>query len=197
MFGLKRARMEDAMVPTSEVTEIVPFPTGRIPRRLIEAEGQKSYEEVAEALGFAPAELVRAQLLAFFEEAGITLYDYGQVSAWLTKKKAESDAELKHWHWSPLRKKDFIDYDWGDCGKDGFYHHCLCSPYKHLVPLHALEKAGRIEAKFRDKVKFFVSDYTSPRPDPFIMVRPAAENLGSVAEYNLVFDFWNEPGFGV
>ena len=195
--------METEKELNSKIMEIIPFPTGRIPRRLIEVEGQRSYEEVAQSLGFAPAELVRAQLLAFFEEAGIKLYDYDQVSAWLTKKKVE--AKATHWCWRALRNKDIItNYYWGydrehNRWNDGFYSskNDACCLYDRLVPLHALKKVAKIEARLGDHVRFFVSDYATPNPDPFIMVRPTKSDPGTVCEYQFIFDAWDEPGFGV
>lgn len=195
-------------VAVAEITELeriaaIPFPTARVPLRLVESQKQRSYEEVAQSLGFIPAELTRAQLLEFFETEGIKLYDYSQVSAWLTGKKEQ--AKATHWCWRALREKDAIEgYRWGqnrETGRnnDGFYSgkDWSCRPYERLVPIHALEKVAQIEAKFGDRVKFFVSDYASPNADPFIMVRPAMCDSGTQAEYCLIFDVWDEPGFGV
>ncbi len=107
----------------------------------------------------------------------------------------------------PLRDKDIITgYQWGydhQTGKwsDSFYSSSdkkwQCRPYERLVPMHALEKVAKIEAKFGDSVKFLVSDYAAPNADPFIMVRPAMCDSGTQAEYHLIFDVWDEPGFGV
>src|SRR3990167_4997420 len=118
---------ETAQAEVAELERIaaIPFPTARVPLRLVESQKQRSYEEVAQSLGFIPAELTRAQLLEFFETEGIKLYDNDQVNAWLAKKKAEAKAEL--WYWRPLREKDIITgYLWGyDAEKrrwsDGFY----------------------------------------------------------------------------
>src|SRR5690242_20211649 len=41
----------------------IPFPSARIPDQLLEPEKKRSYDEMAESLGFVPAELIRAQLL--------------------------------------------------------------------------------------------------------------------------------------
>jgi hypothetical protein len=181
----------------------IPFPRGRIPNRLVGAQKQRSYVEVADSLGFDPAELVRAQLLAFFEEEGIKLYDYQEVKVWLSEKKKQ--AGTTHWCWRPLRDKDIIkDYEWGHyfSGQwifiDGYYDskQSECHPYERLVPLQVLEKVAKIQEKFGNRVKFFVSDYANPSVDPFIMVRPSANNSGSKEGYNLVFDVWDEPGFG-
>lgn len=210
MLGLLRKqnkppvdRLAQAEIAKQERIAAIPFPTARVPLRLFESQKQRSYEEVAQQLDFDPAELTRAQLLEFFWTEGITLYDYDQVNAWLGKKKAEAKAKL--WCWRPLREKDIITaYRWGfdyEKGKwnDGFYRakNWSCRPYDRLVPLHALLKVAKIEGKFGDRVKFFVSDYATPDVDPFIMVRPAMCDSGTQAEYNLIFDVWDEPGFGV
>src|SRR3989344_5481107 len=129
----------------------IPFPSAQVPACLVEPQKQRSYAEVAQLLGFVPAELTRAQLLEFFEQESIKFYD------------------KKEWR---------------------------CRPYERLVPFHALEKVAKIETKFGDRVKFFVSDYATPNVDPFIMVRPAACDSCD-HEYNLIFDAWDEPGFGV
>ena len=209
MFALRKKQVQVDEVALAEVAELeriaaIPFPTARVPLRLVESQKAASYGEVAQSLGFVPAELTRAQLLEFFETDGIKLYDNDQVNAWLAKKKAEAKAEL--WCWRPLREKDIITgYLWGyDAEKrrwsDGFYSSTHksweCRPYARLVPQHALEKVAKIEAKFGDRVKFFVSDYAAPDVDPFIMVRPTMCNDGG-ANYCLVFDAWDEPGFGV
>jgi hypothetical protein len=210
MFALSRktnsAQAEER--PKPKVTEqeqvvVIQFPTSQIPRRLVEVQKQRSYEDVAQSLGFMPPQLTRAQLLEFFETEGINVYDYDQVKAWLTKKKIEAKAE--NWCWRPLREKDIISgYRWGynrekGTWNDGFYCSTQksweCRPYALLVPQHALEKVAKIEGKFGDQVKFFVSDYARPDGDPFIMVRPSKCDDGG-AEYNLVFDAWDEPGFG-
>lgn len=217
MLGLgKRKELQPDLAAQAEIERLaeieklermaeVPFPAARVPERLVQPEKQRSYEEVAKSLGFTPTELIRAQLIEFFEHEGIKLYDYGQVSAWLSKKKEQ--AKAMNWCWRPLRGNDVItEYEWGiiwrsfggaDCF-DGFYSskQSGCRPYERLVPLHALEKVAKIQAKFGESVKFFVSDYASPAADPFIMVRPATPHTGELSEYNLVFDVWDEPGFG-
>jgi len=192
-------------VSPRQTAVVIPFPSAKVPERMVESQKQRSYEEVAQSLGFVPAELTRAQLLEFFEEEDIKLYDYEQVRAWLTEKKKQADAE--HWCWRALREKDIIiGYLWGwdrekDVWNDGFYSSVnmswQCRPYERLVPLHALERVVKIEERFGDRVKFFVSDYAAPDVDPFIMVRPAMCHSGTTADYNLIFDVWDEPGFGV
>lgn len=179
---------------------VTPFPSAALPECLVAFETQRRYEEVAKTLGFDPPELTRAQLIEFFTQEDIVLYNYDEVNRWLKKKRQE--AGLGSWCWRPLRGKDVItEYRWGwgraDGGwLDGFYMEAQCPPYDRLVPMHALEKVVKIEAKFGDKVKFFVSDYASPNADPFIMVRPAKMDSSTDGSYHLVFDCWDEPGFG-
>lgn len=206
MLGIRKRpinRVLSAEMEELERISAIPFPTCRTPNRIIVPEKQRSYDEVAQQLGFAPAELIRAQLLGFLESEGIKLYDHSQVDAWLAEKKKQ--AKAANWCWRALRERDVISgHHWGYNreamrNEDGFYNsnEWSCRPYDRLVPIGALEKVAKIEAKFGDQVKFFVSDYASPNADPFIMVRPAMHNSGAVAEYNLIFDAWDEPGFGV
>ncbi|KKS57342.1 MAG: hypothetical protein UV22_C0020G0004 [Parcubacteria group bacterium GW2011_GWA2_42_35] len=202
MFGLKRRQEPQgkALAAVQQTATVIPFPSTKVPERVVEPEEQRSYEEVAKTLGFKPAELVRAQLLEFFEIEGIQLYDYAQVEAWLSDKNKQ--AKTSHWCWRPLRKKDVVKgYRWafggqyGNMPLDGYYDSSddACRPYQRLVPRRVLDKVASIEAKFGDKVKFFVSDYATPKPDPFIMVRPAARD--DDGEYHFIFDVWDEPGF--
>lgn len=201
LFGSKKKEVQEDLRPQEGATaEVIPFPTAQVPDRLVEKDTQRSYEEAAESLGFEPAELVRAQLIAFFETENIQLYDYHQVNAWLTNKRKEAGAE--NWCWRPLREKDVIEeYRWGERSNgrwsDGFYNQgqSSCRPYDRLVPLHALQKVEKIEEVFGEKVKFLVSDYDDPDVDPFIMVRPTKMNSGG-SEYMMIFDVWDEPGFG-
>ena len=207
MLTALRKRRADA-VAAAEVAELeriaaIPFPTARVPLRPVELQKEDYYNEIAESLDFVPTELTRARLLGFFEADGIKLYDYSQVKAWLTGKKEQ--AKATHWCWRPLRKKDIPNDQWGwnqesRKWEDGFYlNNWTCCPYDRLVPTHALEKIVKIKARFGDRVKFFVSDYASPNPDPFVMVRPAMPIPEGIAadEYLLIFDVWDEPGFGV
>ena len=63
-------------------------------------------------------------------------------------------------------------------------------PYSHPIPIEMLRRAGKIAAEFPDS-GFFVSDYTSEQPDPFIMCwHPGMKNLDRI-----VFGVWDEPGF--
>ena len=201
MFGLKKQQTLVEVPPTE--AQVIPFPISNVPQRSADPEAQSSYQELATSLGFRPAALVREQLIAFFVENDIKLFDYDMVCAWLSHKKQE--AGMPYWCWRPLREKDEIqNFAWGlntwnKPAMDGYYAHGddQCQPYDLLVPRHALEKVAKIEKVFGDDVKFFVSDYARPNPDPFIMVRPAGmERDGLLVQYLLVFDVWDEPGFG-
>ncbi len=185
-----------------ELLDDFPYPVATDAEEVATPAVQHSYDEIAKKLGFEPAELIRAQLLAFFKDEGIKLFPYEDVNQWMIKKRKEAGADL--WCWRPLRPKDVItEYLWGttDRGKyeDGFYDkgHWECRPYGRLVPQNILEMVAKIEKVFGDKVKFFVCDYASADPDPFIMVRPAVCDDGTDEDdpYKLVFGAWDEPGF--
>jgi hypothetical protein len=62
-------------------------------------------------------------------------------------------------------------------------------PYHHAVPIHVLRQVNKIQDRFGDEVKFFVSDYTDPKPDPFIMVT-------ALDVQQIIFGVWDEPNFG-
>lgn len=191
------------MFSREKVAQVDPiYPKSEIPKSVVEFMTQKAYEEVAQSIGFMPAELVCAKLLAFFEEKSIELFDYDQVVTWLSMKKKQVRQES--WCWRPLLGSDIATgYQWGDRAefgnlKDGYYHsrNWECRPYEQLVPIPVLENVAMIKERFGDHVKFFVSDYATPRPDPFIMVRPAMCNSGLDKDYHFIFAHWDEPGFG-
>ncbi len=66
--------------------------------------------------------------------------------------------------------------------------HTESGPYQHPVPLAHLTHALAIKAAFPE-LEFFVSDYASVKPDPFIM---CTHHDG----WRIVFGVWDEPGFG-
>ena len=181
--------------PTSTQTQTVVFPSAAVPKSSVDAEIFRSYEEVANSIGFEPAALTFARLRAFFETEGIMLYDGSEVNAWLVSKLGAARANF--WCWRALRPKDEIkNYGWAGIGAHGFYSSARweCRSYGKLIPKSVLDKVAAIEAKFGESVRFFVTDFVSVRPDPFIMVRPAACHDGENAP--LIFDAWDEPGFG-
>lgn len=190
MFALNR---RDSGPATAQV---ITFPKGMVPEAPI-TERQKSYVEIATAIGFVPEELVRAQLLTFFNENDIKIYDYAEVDAYLRKKRLQD--KKNRWVWRPLRQADTPREHWHsppDELGDGSYYQNSCPPYSKLVPQPTLEKVAKIEKQFGNKVQFFVSDYAVPKPDPFIGVRVKG-SIDSVETAMLVFDVWDEPGFGV
>jgi hypothetical protein len=200
-------RRQPAVVeePVTQVVVPDPFPEFVVPSRLLDLVTQEAYEKLAGGLGFNPTELIRVRLINFMADAGIGIYDYRQVSEWLRKRRLQEGKA--RWCWRPLRAIDTItEYSWGRNEttfhwQDGFYSSGDddCRVYDRLVPFSALEKVATIQRKFGSEVKFFVSDYATratTRPvDPFIMVRPSARSANT-EDYNLIFDHWDEPGFG-
>lgn len=165
----------------------------------------RDYTSIAKSVGFRPAELILVELYDFLEKQSIKIFSYGAVYRWLNSKRP---AGIDHWCWRPLREKDVIkEYLWGfEAGSNGqtisssgYYNYKRwdCRPYSRLVPQHALEKMEKIALQFGDEVKFFVSDFAVPDLDPFIMARPAAcDDAAGPLNNTVVFDMWDEPGFG-
>lgn len=192
-FSTKSALVAEELV--AEV--VVAFPESSVPVSIPEDE-IADYRSLAEKLGFRPTQLVLKELLAFLAENNIRVFNYAEVFAWLDNK-AKEITEDQQWVWRPLRQKDEItDFSWGNYDKNGRYFHkqWVCRPYDLLVPRHALRKVEVIERRFGAEVRFFVTAFADPKADPFLMVRPAGCNSGSNAEYHLVIDVWDEPGFG-
>jgi len=128
---------------------------------------------MAKQIGFEPRELLKEKLMRFLAANGIQTYDYEEVRNYLNKTKPERTK----WEWIPLRSKD---------------RHYESQPrYGRLIPLRALQKVALIEEKFPESsLKFFVSDYVSENPDPFLAVNDGGLNY-------VVIDVWDEPGFGL
>lgn len=155
------------------------------------------YEKTAKELNFLPAALLHKQILQFLSDEKIFTYDFEKVMKYLwsdveklnknlIKEKNRSESLLKV-IWIPLRYED----GW-DSRHEGFGWHGSANDknimYDKLIPAHILKDVQKIENKFENKVKFFVSDYEVVNPDPFIMV--TANNMN-----HIIFGVWDEPGF--
>lgn len=151
----------------------------------------RAYARSAQTVGFEPAALLEDHLTHFFQGNGINIFPYGEMAAFLA---AKAEREGKKWHWRPLRKQDAVEecWAWGDSADHDHYHprRHECRPYSHAIPLRVLLTVEKIHREFGDRVKFFVTDFAVPRPDPFIAVW--APDIP-----RFVFDFWDEPDFEV
>lgn len=168
-----------------------------------------TYESIAEELNYKPAQLLQEQLFRFLKENDIQIYDFDAVDRYLA---AIAEKEGKVWIWRPLRQQDTPNWGAGECGRNNhigwwgraptghtgqvFAGHGSCRPkdwvyraYDRAVPAHVLRHVKKIEGKFGERVKFLVSDYAVPKPDPFIAVTAPDVDL-------IIFDAWDEPGFG-
>lgn len=163
----------------------------------------QQYAKQCALLDFEPAELLLAQIHVFMEKNGIPFYQYAEVDVWLRSKCPYG----KVWVWRPLRPKDATK-DWeivGDnrgpviwrknitvLGHGSYaYNEIGRFPYSRLVPFSVLQNVAKLETAFPDKLLFFVSDYQAAVPDPFI-----ALNTKCTGGNMLIFDAWDEPGFG-
>lgn len=155
--------------------------------RLVEAVPD-GYADVAARLGFRPAAMVAAEMAAFAAKSGWETFALADVDRWLRQK-----AGKEGWSWRPLRDADCVNYAWRGqhCGS---YDPKDCAVYDRLVPERPLRKALALSERFGKEIAFFVSDVDAD-PDPFIMAVPTI-SFDVVSEVIMVFDVWDEPGFG-
>lgn len=189
MFGRNKA------VVTPVVLPIPSRPTARSVTAGSQSLG--TYEALAKELNFLPAQLLEEQLLRFLAEKQIQIYSYAEVDAYLA---AIAEKDGKFWMWRPLREKDKPNYIWNGRvtekhsdqyrGHGSYRDEWNYRPYNKAVPIHILRRVKDIQDRFGDQVKFFVSDYAVPDPDPFIMVT-------ALDVKNIIFGVWDEPGFGI
>ncbi len=208
MFGRKvaiqsslgNANLLEEVTKRTEETLTIPIP------QLVVTEDKNldEYEKLAKELNFYPAKLLEEKLLHFFANQEIKIFAYNQVFSYL-KQKAEK--EDKSWIWRPLRERDKPNgWMFGDANfynftdKNGkkrreklFNHGCYrpewdYRPYDKPVPMRILQEVKKIEREFSEKLLFFVSDYATARPDPFIMVTALDIN-------RFIFDVWDEPDY--
>jgi len=195
MFGRKSAVVKTVVEGSAENFLV---PVGREITTVPMDDNERAvYEKICGSIGFEPADLLYTRILAFFKEKRIRVFDYGEVSAYM-KQKAEK--EDKVWFWRPLRPADVIAgwrWDNGVNPVSGAFNHDYynpvrweCRPYAKAVPLRVLARVEQIHRQFGDRVKFLVTDYAVPQPDPFIAVE-------ALDMPRTIFDYWDEPNFGV
>lgn len=171
-----------------------------IEKRENETEEIKSYFDLCKEVEFYPAQLFKKQLLLFFIEENIPVYDIEKVTKYLCHQ-AQKTSQRTIWIWRPLREKDVDlpsfkstlmanrEYPHDDNGSYRPEYAGWNTIYDKLIPMFILERVKKIENKFGDVPKFFVSDYQAVNPDPFIMVTTKG------LKESIVFGMWDEPGF--
>jgi len=160
---------------------------------VLEEDSFENYSSLAKEIGFKPSVLVREQLSLFLYENGIARFNYKEVKAWLKSKRIEAGKDF--WCWCPLREEDVVDHQWGKWKKDGSYRKEYCAPYDKIIPLQAMNLIKKIQDVFQEDVCFFVSDYPSVVPDPFLMVRTRGNEDIKGNDHLFVIAMWDEPGF--
>lgn len=164
------------------------------------------YEEVAATLGFRPpeldqqaAEIKRREVIGFLLDNGFPIYDNDEVHAFMSKLAAERN----EWFcWARLDRtaesEQLSRLEWDREMRMAAFGHRITqkqhgqlvhTPYSRPVPLNILKRAAAIRKKFGEEVGFYVSDYASVDPDPFIAVKRGGGPL-------IIFGVWDEPGFG-
>ena len=195
MFGIRRREPEIAVIP-------VPPPRLVKPRKAavqcsVPTQALQVYESLSEEVGFTPAALKEAKLVAYLNSSGIGVYDYDEVSAYLTQELGRARTvdynRVTAWQWCPLR-----EVDWREHGVNGRMREngdsILNRTYDMPVPIEALAIVRDINNAVPGNF-FFVSDMVRDSDqrrtgDPFLMVWD--EGFGK----RYIVAQWDEPGFG-
>jgi len=154
----------------------------------------EEYEKLADELEYHPAGLVEAKIFRYLKQNNISVFNNKEVYNYLVKK-AKEEGHHKYWIWRPLREKDHYPKGRGWSGRfdwHGSYweHRSEYRVYDKLVPANILRQVKDMEDAIPHDIKFFVSDYASINPDPFIMVT-------NVDIKRIIFNAWDEPDFGM
>ncbi len=147
-----------------------------------------AYLELARSINLDSAATDEIRLTEAILHQGLTVYDAHLVDEYLTDK-AEAISVNTRWVWKALRKVD--EPERGAQDLNGIM--VLSTVYRHPVPATALAKVKELLDEMPD-ASFFVSDYETVKPDPFLIV--TTKRLMEAGK-GFIIDQWDEPGFGV
>lgn len=151
-----------------------------------------TYSQLARELDYNPPTMLVQELRNFMAANSLPIYDTDQVEAYMASLAKKAD---KDWHWYPLRDMDRSrEITVRSTFKIGRVFNGSTSLYSKEVPIHVLRLISRIPKHLRDEFGFFVTDYSVPNPDPFLMAVPFGRPN---RELITVIAVWDEPGFGV
>lgn len=149
------------------------------------------YVAVAESIGFSNPALARARLLNFLQREEIPVYDSERVSNFMTalvvREKGGSTFDPFSmrltgtvWVWRPMLSEE-SKASWFTYGS------FAGGRYQREVPLDVLRTVAKVKGAFPD-AKFYVTDYETVKPDPFLCVKlDGCEHV--------VIAVWDEPDF--
>lgn len=112
-------------------------------------------------------------------------YRWDEVYAYmneLAKRESSKHGKKISWLWRPLRNQDILGANWA-VGNIKISQEV----YKRIVPAPVLMTVEKLVTEFGDAVKFYVSDYDLPQPDPFL--------AAAIYHEWEVIERWDEPGF--
>lgn len=172
----------------------------------------EEYVALAKRLGVTlPKVITKLDLAQILIQENISAYDYRKVAAYMNRITPSG----KNWQWKPLRAVDY-EHSWRNLSfdrppvADGSFCEAV---YDKAVPYPVLLTVDKIEQATKDvpsslKPAFFVTDYVSKNPDPFLMVcvpgnhditDPLADNwrrrVVPIPERVFVIERWDEPSF--
>lgn len=153
---------------------------------VVDSDALAEYVAVAESIGFSNPALARARLLNFLQREEIPVYDNGRVDEFMgnivsgiNSSRPRGERDLV-WIWKPLigeARRDFWTVN-------GAFH---WRQYSMAVPMGALKDVAKVKAEFPE-ARFYVTDYETVKPDPFLCVKlDGCEHV--------VIAVWDEPDF--
>jgi len=152
------------------------------------------YMDLAVKIGLTPSPVMdEANLLDAISTVGLHVYDWTTVDEYLYRKALRQGAHMR-WVWKPLREADLQSAHMANAAS-GFtiprVGYIFAEQYAQEVPLRILMDVKAI-LDADPSAKFFISDYETIKPDPFLMV--TTEKLLKAGKCWII-DRWDEPGF--
>ena len=155
---------------------------------VLDSDALAEYVAVADSIGFSNPALARARLLNFLQREEIPVYDNDRVASFMGELVDKINSERKRgdrdivWAWRAIvnGSRSLVS---------GWSHNGMISQheYERAVPLDALKTVSKIRGEFPE-ARFYVTDYESVRPDPFLCVMlDGCEHV--------VIAVWDEPDF--
>jgi len=150
-----------------------------------------SYVDLATSIGVeAPAS--EARIIRVIHDADLPVYSFDKVDGYLWRAALKAGPNTR-WVWKPLRHADIqsildAGVNWHERAGVGTI---VADKYARRVPIEILATMKSVLDSAPDAV-FFVSDYETVKPDPFLAVT-TRELLGAGKLW--IVAQWGEPGF--
>lgn len=181
---------DSATVAVAEQPETVTMPEKpqKIEAPSPSTEIPDGYKDLAKELGVSPSVLLNMEVRDVLLDCGLSTYGPSKVfkymDALVAKERITRKDKTLTWAWKPLREVDKYPTDTWSWDRIRF----SMTTYNHEVPYPVLLTVKKLVDRFGERAKFFVSDYESAVPDPFLLVVVDMKSCHIVER-------WDEPSF--